>query len=164
MEAALRTAYFLITNQELPLEKLEFKSVRGMNNIKETTVIIENKPINIAVIHKMADAQAILEQVKNKTSKYHYIEIMNCEGGCIGGGGQPKLQAYEELEGKSQRIESLYKKDQNKKIRVSHQNQEILQVYKEYLQEPLSKKAEEILHTTYQNQKEVIANKQTQEV
>lgn len=146
MEAALRTTYNILTGKELTNEKIEIRETRGMKNIKEATININGTDINIAVIHKMADAKPILEDVKNGTSKYHYIEIMNCEGGCIGGGGQPKGIEDKKKEIKEKRIEALYKRDRKDKIRASHKNPEIISLYKEYLEEPLSKKAIKLLH------------------
>lgn len=151
MEAALRTAYYILTGKELEKEKIEFKEVRGMQNVKEATIDINGINLNIAIIHKMSSAIPILEEVKNGTSKYHYIEIMNCVGGCIGGGGQPKFKLSEEMQIKEKRIESLYNRDRKNTIRCSHQNPEIIKLYEEFLEKPLSKKSEELLHTTYED-------------
>lgn len=151
MEAALRTAYYILTGKELDKEKIEFKEVRGMQNVKEATININGINLNIAIIHKMSSAIPILEQVKNGTSKYHYIEIMNCVGGCIGGGGQPKFKLGEEIQIKEKRIESLYNRDRKDQIRCSHQNPEIIKLYEEFLEKPLSKKSKELLHTTYED-------------
>lgn len=151
MEAALRTAYYILTGKELEKEKIEFKEVRGMQNVKEATIDINGISLNIAIIHKMSSAIPILEEVKNGTSKYHYIEIMNCVGGCIGGGGQPKFKLAEEMQIKEKRIESLYNRDRENTIRCSHQNPEIIKLYEEFLEKPLSKKSEELLHTTYED-------------
>lgn len=149
MEAALRTAYNILTGKELEQNQIEFKDVRGIENVKEATLNINDLEINVAVIHKMASAIPILEDVKNGVSKYHYIEIMNCLGGCIGGGGQPKIPFNKEIEVKQKRIDSLYERDKNRKIRTSHNNPEIIKVYEEFLGHPLSEKCEELLHTKY---------------
>ena len=122
-----------------------------MQNVKEATIDINGISLNIAIIHKMSSAIPILEEVKNGTSKYHYIEIMNCVGGCIGGGGQPKFKLAEEMQIKEKRIESLYNRDRENTIRCSHQNSEIIKLYEEFLEKPLSKKSEELLHTTYED-------------
>lgn len=155
MEAAFRTAYNILTCEELAKDAIEFKDVRGMDNVKEASVIINGIELNLAVIHKMSAAKFILEDVKNGTSKYHYIEIMNCQGGCIGGGGQPKTLANEENEVKQKRIDSLYKRDNEDIFRCSHNNPEIIRVYDELLGKPLSSKAEELLHTTYENKSSI---------
>lgn len=149
MEAALRTAYNILTGEDLQNKSIKFKDVRGMENVKETTLHINGLDLNIAVIHKMSSAIPILEDVKNGKSKYHYIEIMNCLGGCIGGGGQPKILPKDEIEVKQKRIESLYNRDVKRKLRCSHRNPEIIKLYKEFLGEPLGEKSEKLLHTKY---------------
>lgn len=156
MEAALRTAYYMLTGEELTVDNIEFNVARGMENVKEATININEIAINIAIVHKMADAKPILEAVKNGTSKYHYIEIMNCEGGCVGGGGQPKTFDGKEIEVKKKRIEALYGKDKVQKIRCSHQNPEIILAYEEYLGKPLSERAEQLLHTTFSDKSEIL--------
>lgn len=155
MEAALRTAYNILTGEELAKDAIEFMDVRGMENVKEATVNINGLELNLAVIHKMSAAKPILEDVKKGISKYQYIEIMNCLGGCIGGGGQPKTLADEENTVKQKRIDSLYKRDNEDAIRCSHNNPEIIKVYDELLERPLSSKAEELLHTTYENKSKI---------
>lgn len=159
MEAALRTAYNILTGNELTNDTIEFNEARGMDNVKEATININGTDINIAIVHKMADAKRILEEVKNGISKYHYIEIMNCEGGCIGGGGQPKSIVDRQKEIKEKRIQALYQKDKADKVRCSHQNPEIIALYKEYLEKPLSKRAEELLHTTYKDKSDILNRK-----
>ncbi len=149
-EAALRTAYYLMTSENLTEEKLEFTEVRGMENIKEATININGNKINVAIINQMSSAIPILESVKNNTCKYHFIEIMNCLGGCIGGGGQPRYNKNEEINIKEKRIKSLYNKDASDKIRLSHENEEIKTLYKELLDKPLSLKSKELLHTKYE--------------
>ena len=149
MEAALRTAYNMVTNTDLALENIEFNDVRGFENVKEATIKINDLSLNVAVIHGMSYAKEILEQVKNGTSKYHYIEIMNCQGGCIGGGGQPKVDLSKEEETRKQRIASLYSRDKETKIKCSHHNPQIQKMYQEFLGKPGSKLSEELLHTSY---------------
>lgn len=150
MEAALRSAYYYLTNKELS-SSIVFQDVRGMDNVKEATIHIENMDIRVAVVHQMSSAKKILEDVKNGTSPYHYIEIMNCLGGCIGGGGQPKIVIEQEKEILQKRIDSLYQEDNKLSIRCSHQNPQIQKLYREFLGNPLSPKAHELLHTTYQD-------------
>lgn len=149
MEAALRTAYYKLTGKNLNQEKIKFTSVRGMDNVKEATININDITLNIAVIHQMSNAKEILESVKNGTCKYDYIEIMNCLGGCIGGGGQPKYNINDENEVLTKRIDSLYNKDENSKIRNSHDNPQIQKIYNDFLEYPLSKKSLNLLHTKY---------------
>lgn len=149
MEAALRTANYMITGQNLKDEDINFKELRGMENVKEATINIGGINLNVCVIHQMSSAIPILEDVKNGTSKYQYIEIMNCYGGCIGGGGQPKNIAEREKEIKTARINSIYNKDSDSKIRFSHENSDVLRLYDEFLEKPFSPKAEKLLHTEY---------------
>ena len=138
-EAVLRTAYYLMTNKELT--NLEFLDVRGLKNVKEASVIIDNQEINVLVVHKIKELKKALELLKEKN--YHFIEVMNCEGGCVGGGGQPKT---DNIKTKEQRALGLYNRDSNVKIRCSYQNPDIIKIYQEYLKYPGSNLAKEILH------------------
>ena len=155
MEAALRTAYFWLTNTEY--EKINFEQVRGFEGIKEASLDINGMTVNIAVAHGMKNAKVLLDDIRAGKSKYHFIEIMGCPGGCIAGGGQPYvkpcflpneddniLDTYKE-----KRAAALYSEDERQVIRQSHNNPQIQQLYKEYLEEPNSHKAHELLHTTY---------------
>lgn len=154
MESSLRTLNYFLT-QKQDLEKIEFESVRGYDNIKEATIKIGEQTFNVAVVHKISSAKKILDDVKNGISKYHYIEIMNCEGGCVGGGGQPKyLNEKEEL--LKARINGLYKKDKQTNIRCAHNNPDIIRIYNEFLEKPLSEKSKQLLHTTYQDKSYLI--------
>lgn len=150
-EACIRTVYKILTGENLPEEKLVYKNVRGISNVKELSLNINNIQINIAVIQQMSFAIPILNEVKNGTSKYHFIEIMNCLGGCIGGGGLPKVKNGKEIIVKQQRMNMLYNKEKSQRIRLCHQNPIIVRLYDEYLGEPLSKKALELLHTSYKD-------------
>ena len=123
--------------------------MRGYNGLREATIKIEDLELKVAIIDGISNAKKVLEEVKNGTSKYDYIEIMNCVGGCIGGGGQPKINIMKEDKIKNDRITNLYKRDENQKIRFSHENPDITKIYKEYLNSPLSKLSEELLHTYY---------------
>ncbi len=155
MEAALRTAAFKLTGEELA--SVELKEVRGFEGIKEASYTLGGKQVKVAVAHGMKNAKVLLEQIKNGTSEYHFIEIMGCPGGCIAGGGQPYvkpcflpnedadiLDTY-----KQKRAAALYQEDQSKALRCSHKNPQIAKLYEEYLGEPNSHKAHELLHTSY---------------
>jgi NADH-quinone oxidoreductase subunit G len=149
MEAALRTAYHLITGGEL--EKVEFEGIRGLQGIKKATIDIAGIEVRIAVAHNMKNIKIILDEVKEalaagKEPPYHFIEVMACRGGCIAGGGQPYggTDAVRE-----KRIAGLYKDDTNQTIRCSHQNPAIQKLYKEFLGEPLGEKSHKYLHTHY---------------
>ncbi|MFW5980810.1 MAG: NADH-dependent [FeFe] hydrogenase, group A6 [Halanaerobiaceae bacterium] len=143
MEAALRTAYELITEKELP--KIDFEEVRGMPGIKEAEVEINGLTVKAAVAHGLGNARKLMEKIKNG-EEYHFIEFMACPGGCIGGGGQP-IPTDNNI--REKRINSIYDIDKSKKMRKSHENPYIQKLYEEYLEEPGSHKAHELLHTEY---------------
>lgn len=144
MEAALRTVYEKVTGKTL--EKLEFTAVRGFEGLKEATVTINGRDIRLAVVHTLKNARKIMEQVKKGISQYDFIEVMACPGGCIGGGGQP-IGTTNAI--RQKRMAALYEIDKNMPLRKSHENPEIITLYKDFLGEPLSAKAHELLHTTY---------------
>ncbi|KYH32312.1 NADH-dependent [FeFe] hydrogenase, group A6 [Neomoorella mulderi] len=143
MEAALRTAYELITGKTLP--SLDFYDVRGLKGIKEATVDIEGTKVRVAVAHSLGHARQLLERVK-AGEQYHFIEIMCCPGGCIGGGGQP-IPTNTEI--REQRIKGIYQADAEMPIRKSHENPSIQALYREFLGKPLSEKSHHLLHTHY---------------
>lgn len=144
MEAALRTAYEVITSK--PLERLDFEDVRGLEGIKTATVDIDGMPLKVAVASGLANARILMEEVHRGESPYQFIEIMACPGGCLGGGGQP-LSHNPDI--KQRRAEAIYREDAGKPIRKSHENPEIKQIYTEFLGEPNSEKAHHLLHTHY---------------
>jgi NADH-quinone oxidoreductase subunit G len=149
MEAALRSAYYFITGKNI--EKVEFENVRGLQGVKETTIDIEGREIRIAVAHGMGNVESVLKKVQEakKTGAplpYHFIEVMACPGGCIGGGGQP-YGVTDEIRAK--RAKGLYGDDESKKVRYSHENLFIKKLYAEFLEKPLSGKAVKFLHTNY---------------
>ncbi|MCY6369596.1 NADH-dependent [FeFe] hydrogenase, group A6 [Clostridium ganghwense] len=145
MEAALRTAYEWITKESI--HNLEFKDVRGLEGIKESTIKIKDMDVKVAIANGLGNARKLLKAIQSGESNYHMIEIMACPGGCIGGGGQPYSQANSEVLEK--RIEALYKEDKNKALRKSHDNPYINKLYKEFLGEPYGEKAHNLLHTHY---------------
>lgn len=144
MEAALRTAYTLLTNKKL--ENIEFKEVRGMKGVKEAVININDVPIKIAAVHGISNVKNIIEQIENGTVEYSFIEVMACVGGCVGGGGQPVGST---LKAKEKRIEEIYRIDERKEIRESHKNPEIIKLYEEYLDKPMSRLSHQLLHTKY---------------
>ncbi|NBI06406.1 NADH-dependent [FeFe] hydrogenase, group A6 [Senegalia massiliensis] len=145
IEAATRTAYEWLTGEEL--ENVEFEALRGMDGIREAEVQIGDKSLKIGIAHGLGNARAMLESIQKGESKYDAIEIMACPGGCIGGGGQPYHHGDMEIIKKRQK--AIYSEDRNKKKRKSHENQEVLKLYKEFLGEPYGEKAHELLHTYY---------------
>lgn len=149
MEAALRTAAYFVTGQNLP--KVEFENVRGLKGVKETTVNIAGKEIRIAVAHGLANVEAVIGNIRDAKKKgavlpYHFVEVMACPGGCIAGGGQP-YGVTDEL--RALRAKGLYSEDEAMVQRCSHDNPYIKQLYKEFLGAPLSEKSHHLLHTTY---------------
>lgn len=150
MEAALRSAYYLITKEDL--EQVEFQAVRGMEGVKSAEIDIKGTKVRIAVAHQMGNCQAVIDQVRaardaGEELPFHFIEVMACRGGCIGGGGQPH-GATDEIRAK--RTQGIYTDDEKSKLRCSHHNPEIQRIYADFLGEPLGHKAHELLHTTYQ--------------
>lgn len=144
MEAALRTAYELVTKKEL--KNLDFVAVRGMTKIKEATIDLDGTKINVAVAHGLGNAKELLERIKRGEKTYHFVEIMACPGGCIGGGGQPIKTTNAVRE---QRIDAIYREDKRMPLRKSHENPAITQIYAEFLGQPLGHKSHELLHTHY---------------
>jgi NADH-quinone oxidoreductase subunit G len=150
MEAALRTAYCLITKEAQP-PAIEFSAVRGMDGVKTASIDIKGTKVNIAVAHQMGNVEKVLnevrEDIKNGVKpRYDFIEVMACRGGCVGGGGQPCL-ATDEV--RAARTAGLYTDDEKSALRMSHLNPEVTALYKDYLGEPGSEKAEHLLHTHY---------------
>lgn len=156
MEAALRTAYEIVTGREVPFKNLNIVPVRGLEGVKSASVKIENvKPewkflegaeLKVAIAHGLANADKLMKEVEAGKSPYHFIEIMACPGGCIGGGGQP-IPTSQEI--RQKRVDAIYVADANLPLRKSHDNPEVIAIYKEYLHEPLGHKSHHLLHTHY---------------
>lgn len=149
MEAAVRTAYFLTTKKELG--PVEYKDVRGMDGVKSAEVDLNGTKVRIAVVHQIKNVDAVVEQIRSdlaagKEPTWHFIEVMACRGGCIGGGGQP-YGVTDEV--RAARTCALYTDDEKSTIRQSHNNPEIKAIYADFLKEPLGHKSHELLHTTY---------------
>ena len=156
MEAALRTAIYTVTGKEP--EKAELTEVRGFKGVREAAYDLNGTKVKIAVAHGMKNAKVLLDDIRAGKSDYQFIEIMGCPGGCIAGGGQPYVRpCFLPNEGtdildtyKEKRAAALYQEDESKTYRFSHRNPQIIELYKEYLGEPNSHKAHELLHTTYE--------------
>ena len=162
MEAALRTAYEIITGREVPFKDLNITAVRGMDGVRVASVPIDDckeelsflngVELKCAVAHGLVNARKLMNAVKSGELQVHFIEVMACPGGCIGGGGQPyPPEGYYVLdkEVNKKRAQSLYNIDEAKKVRKSHENPFIQKLYEEFLDEPGSDKAHHLLHTTY---------------
>lgn len=154
MEAALRTAYEFITKKKSPELLYDLKPVRGMEGVKEASLDIDGLTVNVAVVYGTANVRKMIEKVKASDKQYHFIEVMTCPGGCIGGGGQPKDKEFKGEIIQEKRIESLYNRDSGMKIRASHENEQIKKLYEEFYGEPLSELAEKMLHTMYHDRSE----------
>jgi len=144
MEAALRTAYEVITNEKL--EDIDIHAVRGMQGVKEATVQVGNLELKAAVAHGLANARQLLDRVARGEGGYHFIEIMACPGGCLGGGGQPIPTS---MEIRKSRAAAIYQADRDLPIRRSHENPSIQAIYEKFLGKPLSEKSHHLLHTKY---------------
>lgn len=144
MEAALRTVYEITTGQSL--QPLEFSSVRGMEGIKEAEVDLLGKKIRVAAVHGLGNARSIIEEIQKGESPYHFIEVMACPGGCIGGGGQPITKNSEK---RAERMEALYWEEMKMPLRKSHENPEIKELYEQFLHQPLGQQSHNLLHTQY---------------
>lgn len=149
MEAALRTAQDTLTGEDLP--KIDFEAVRGGEGIKRATVNIAGKEIQVVAASGLANAKTILEEIKNGTADYQFVEIMACPGGCVMGGGQPikTSKVLSNTNVRKLRADALYSIDEKSTIRKSHENPIIKKIYEEYLEKPGSYRAEKLLHTYY---------------
>ena len=127
-----------------------------LEGVKEASLDINGLTVNVAVVNGIGNVKNVIEQIKNGESKYHFIEVMACPGGCINGGGQPIHQKPEKIK---KRIQVLYDIDNKAKFRRSHENESVIKLYKEFLIEPNSHKCHEILHTSYINRKEILSKK-----
>jgi len=156
MEAALRTAYEIVTGRPLPFENLHVKPLVGLEGIKEASIqitgtvpewsFLEGVTLKVAVAHGLGNARNLIEHMKAGKGQYHFVEVMTCPGGCIGGGGQPRMTTNEI---RTARIQAIYQEDEGKKLRKSHENPEIKQIYEEFLGKPLGEKSHHLLHTSY---------------
>lgn len=160
MEAALRTAYEIVTGREVPFKNLNITPVRGTEGIREAAIkiegcvpewnFLEGVDLRVAIAHGLTNARKVMESITKGEADYHFIEIMACPGGCLGGGGQP-LPTNPEIRAK--RVEAIYAEDEGLPLRKSHDNPEIQQIYKEFLGTPLGHKSHDLLHTHYKARK-----------
>ena len=162
MEAALRSAYEIITGRELPFDGLHVNQLGGLQGVKELSFTVtgtlpewsflEGVTMELAVAHGLGNARQVMESIKSGAKHYHFVEIMTCPGGCIGGGGQPRLTTNKVRQA---RISAIYKEDEGKKLRKSHDNPKIKQIYGEFLLTPLGEKSHHLLHTGYTKRERV---------
>lgn len=149
MEAALRTVVDVLTGEDMP--RLEYADVRGLEGIKEATVSVNGMDINVAIVHGTANAAKLLNAIRAGEKTYHFIEVMGCPGGCVTGGGQPIVDARTRyyVDPRAARAAATYSEDESMAIRKSHKNPAVQKLYAEFLGEPNSHIAHELLHTTY---------------
>ena len=149
MEAALRTAVEKLSGEDL--KSLDFTEVRGTDGIKEASYTVNGMEVKVCVVSGLANANTIMEKVKNGTADYHFIEIMGCPGGCVNGGGQPIQHAVVRnfVDLRARRAAALYEADKDMPLRKSHESEAVKRLYAEFLGEPGSHKAHEVLHTSY---------------
>ncbi|HEY5530054.1 MAG TPA: NADH-dependent [FeFe] hydrogenase, group A6 [Thermoleophilia bacterium] len=162
MEAALRTAYEIVTGKPFPFENLHVKPIAGLEGVKEASITIEETvpawaflkgaTLNVAVAHGLANAQKVVDKIRSGEANYHFVEVMTCPGGCIGGGGQPRLTSDAVRQA---RIRAIYTEDEGRELRKSHENPEVLKLYDEFLGEPLGEKSHKLLHTKYTEKERV---------
>ena len=156
MEAALRTVYELVTGRELPLAGLHVAAVAGLTGVKETSLPIHGaKPewnfldgvtLQVAVAHGLGNAERLISAIQSGEKRFHFVEVMTCPGGCIGGGGQPR---YTNNAVREARIAAIYREDESKQLRKSHENPQVQELYREFLGQPLGEKSHHLLHTEY---------------
>ena len=150
MEAALRTVSEVVTGK--PLQKLEFEAVRGLDSVREAELTLNGQTLKVAIVHGLSNVKPLLEQIQDGTSPYNFIEVMACEGGCIGGGGnEPKT-----MKKVRERQRAIYEKDKKLPLRKSHENPYVKALYEDYLKEPLSAEAHRLLHTKYYSRRDLL--------
>jgi len=162
MEAALRTVYEIVTGKPLPFKNLHVKPIESLEGVKEAELTIpETVPewdflkgvtVRVAVAHGLGNARKVIERIKSGEGQYHFVEVMTCPGGCIGGGGQPRMTTDAV---RKARISAIYKEDEGKQMRKSHENPEVKQIYEEFLVKPLGEKSHHLLHTHYEAREKV---------
>ena len=155
MEAALRTANFLLTGKNL--DKVEFQEVRGLGGIKEATVKIGDTSLKVAVVAGTTNARELISKIQ-QGEKYDFVEVMACPGGCISGGGQPKSNTTYLEEAYKARQKGLYSLDPKSKTRFCHENEDIKKLYLQFLGKPLSPFSESLLHTSYFDKSEILGD------
>jgi len=156
MEAALRTVYEVVTGRPLPAENLHVKPIEGLSGVKEASLpfrdtlpdwkFLEGVTVNVAVAHGLSNAQQVIGAIKRGEKQYHFVEVMTCPGGCIGGGGQPRFTDNRVREA---RIAAIYREDEGKTLRKSHENPALAELYEQFLGKPYSEKSHHLLHTRY---------------
>jgi iron only hydrogenase large subunit-like protein len=156
MEAAVRTVWCVVTGQPFPFEKLHVAPLAGLEGVKEVSITIptavpewkflEGVTVKLAVAHGLANANRLVSMIKSGEASYHFVEVMSCPGGCIGGGGQPRLTTDQV---RLARMKAIFAEDEGKQLRMSHENPSIALLYRNYLGQPLGERSHHLLHTHY---------------
>jgi iron only hydrogenase large subunit-like protein len=156
MEAAVRTVYEIVTGREVPFENLHLTPATGLEGVKETSLTIEGTvpewnflegvELKVAVAHGLGNAADVFRKLEEEPGRYHFVEVMTCPGGCIGGGGQPR---FTDDSVRLKRMKAIFAEDEGKQIRKSHLNPSITTIYEEFLKKPLGEKSHHLLHTQY---------------
>ncbi len=164
MEAALRTAHHVITGRPLPTDQMHVAPLAGLEGVKEASVTItdpvaawdflDGVEVKVAVAHGLGNARGLLERIRGGEATYHFVEVMTCPGGCIGGGGQPRMTTDEV---RRARIEAIYEEDEHKAIRMSHENPAVIELYERFLEKPLGERSHHLLHTFYESRMKQVA-------
>ena len=149
MEAAARSAYYLVTGKEPPEALFNYEAVRGLQGIKTATADIDGTLVRLAVVHGLDKAKQFMDDLRRKKYTVDFVEVMCCRGGCISGGGQPKTEIPTTENIRKARTQALYDRDATVELRCSHNNKEIADLYKDFYEKPLSHKAHDLLHTSY---------------
>lgn len=147
MEAAMRAAYEFVTKEDAPNQLIPFKEIRGLDCCREADVQIGDVTLHVAAVHGTGNFHKFKKHMDETGTHYDFIEVMACPGGCIGGGGMPRVKVPQAKASKEARIASLYKRDEEVKVKTSCDNPEIQQMYKEFFEKPLSHKSHELLHS-----------------
>jgi NADP-reducing hydrogenase subunit HndD len=156
MEAALRTVWCVVTGRPFPFDRLHVAPIEGLAGVKEVSItfpdtvpewnFLKGQTLNLAVAHGLANAEHLIQLVKADAARYHFIEVMSCPGGCIGGGGQPRFTTNEV---RLARMRAIFAEDEGKQLRLSHENPSVAQLYRDFLGQPLGEKSHRLLHTHY---------------
>ena len=156
MEAALRTVWCVVTGRPFPFERLHVTPIEGLEGVKEVSItfpdtvpewnFLKGQTLNLAVAHGLANAEHLIQMVRAGAVRYHFIEVMSCPGGCIGGGGQPRFTTNEV---RLARMRAIFAEDEGKQLRLSHENPLVAQLYRDFLGQPLGDKSHRLLHTHY---------------
>ena len=156
MEAALRTVWCVVTGRPFPFERLHVTPIEGLEGVKEVSItfpdtvpewnFLKGQTLNLAVAHGLANAEHLIQMVRAGAVRYHFIEVMSCPGGCIGGGGQPRFTTNEV---RLARMRAIFAEDEGKQLRLSHENPSVAQLYRDFLDQPLGDKSHRLLHTHY---------------